>query len=94
MASAVRSFGQFYSNLQRINVARSYNYTNFVRSFAKEMGLPRVFFDMSADGAAVGRIVIEVSRQRVYFAQKSSRKIADSKNVVAREKSKMVEGYG
>lgn len=62
MAAAVRQISsQFYSNLQRINVAR-YNY-NLVRSFAKEMGLPRVFFDMSADGASVGRIVIEVSAQ-------------------------------
>lgn len=61
MAIAVRRISsQFYSHLQRINVARPYNY-NFVRSFAKEMGLPRVFFDMSADGQSVGRIVIEVS---------------------------------
>lgn len=62
----LQSGRQFYSNLQRINVARSYNY-NFVRSFAKDMGLPRVFFDMSADGAPVGRIVIEVSHQPVYL---------------------------
>lgn len=32
-----------------------------VRNLAKIMGLPRVFFDMTADGQPVGRIVIEVS---------------------------------
>jgi hypothetical protein len=32
-----------------------------VRNFAKKMGLPRVFFDMSADGQPLGRIIIEVS---------------------------------
>jgi hypothetical protein len=37
------------------------NFT-LIRNFAKNtMGLPRVFFDMSADGQALGRIIIEVS---------------------------------
>lgn len=31
------------------------------RNFSKEMGLPRVYFDMTADGQPVGRIIIEVS---------------------------------
>lgn len=31
-----------------------------VRNFAKKMGLPRVFFDMTADGQPLGRIVIEL----------------------------------
>lgn len=33
-----------------------------VRNFASKMGLPRVYFDMSADNQPVGRIVMEVSR--------------------------------
>ncbi|CAG9824073.1 unnamed protein product [Phaedon cochleariae] len=31
-----------------------------VRNFCEKMGLPRVFFDMTADGQPVGRIVIEL----------------------------------
>uniref|UniRef100_A0A1L8EEP6 Peptidyl-prolyl cis-trans isomerase n=1 Tax=Haematobia irritans TaxID=7368 RepID=A0A1L8EEP6_HAEIR len=31
-----------------------------VRSFASKMGLPRVFFDMTADGQPLGRIVMEL----------------------------------
>jgi hypothetical protein len=33
-----------------------------VRNFSSKMGLPRVYFDMSADGQPVGRIVMEVSK--------------------------------
>jgi hypothetical protein len=33
-----------------------------VRNFSSKMGLPRVYFDMSADNQPVGRIVMEVSR--------------------------------
>lgn len=57
------------------------------------MGLPRVFFDMTADGAAVGRIVIEVSRQPGYLTRKKISKICRLEKC-GREKSKMVEGYG
>ncbi|XP_018568689.1 peptidyl-prolyl cis-trans isomerase [Anoplophora glabripennis] len=34
--------------------------TSFIRRFSNKMGLPRVFFDMSADNQPVGRIVIEL----------------------------------
>jgi hypothetical protein len=37
-----------------------------VRNFASKMGLPRVYFDMSADNQPVGRIVMEVSRFLTY----------------------------
>lgn len=34
-----------------------------LRTYAtKKMGLPRVFFDMTADNAAVGRFIVEVSK--------------------------------
>lgn len=33
---------------------------NLIRNLSKKMGLPRVFFDLSADGQPVGRIVIEL----------------------------------
>lgn len=33
-----------------------------VSNFSSKMGLPRVYFDMSADNQPVGRIVMEVSR--------------------------------
>lgn len=32
-----------------------------VRGFATKMNRPQVFFDISADGQALGRVVIEVS---------------------------------
>lgn len=51
----------FSSEIRGVQIAKAYN-CNFVRNFADKMGLPRVFFDMAADGNAVGRIVIEVSR--------------------------------
>ncbi|XP_022919612.1 peptidyl-prolyl cis-trans isomerase [Onthophagus taurus] len=31
-----------------------------IRSFAKKMGLPRVYFDMASDGQPLGRIVMEL----------------------------------
>lgn len=35
--------------------------THFIRNFAEKMGLPRVYFDMSADNQPLGRIIMEVS---------------------------------
>jgi hypothetical protein len=52
-----RCSAQSYTGFQSVRIARN----SFVRNFANKMGLPRVFFDMAADGNAVGRIVIEVS---------------------------------
>ncbi|XP_019875505.1 peptidyl-prolyl cis-trans isomerase [Aethina tumida] len=34
--------------------------TSFVRNLSEKMGLPKVFFDMAADGQPVGRIVMEL----------------------------------
>ncbi|CRK87699.1 CLUMA_CG001489, isoform A [Clunio marinus] len=50
---------QSFSLFQPNHIGKSFN-SNFVRNFADKMGLPRVFFDMAADGNAVGRIVIEL----------------------------------
>lgn len=49
---------------------------NSLRYFANKMGLPRVFFEMAADGQSLGRIVIEVSRCWAYL----SRKFANEKS--------------
>lgn len=48
---------------------------NSLRYFANKMGLPRVFFDMAADGQALGRIVMEVSRSCAYYRRKFALKI-------------------
>ena len=44
------------------------------------MGLPRVFFDLSADNQPVGRIIIEVSQD--YMEKRVKIKFADKQNVV------------
>lgn len=35
---------------------------------ARKMGLPRVFFDMSADSQQLGRFVVEVSKILILFS--------------------------
>lgn len=41
-----------------------------ISNFSKKMGLPKVFFDMSADNQPLGRIVIEVSEKTRAFAKR------------------------
>lgn len=35
--------------------------TTLIRNLANKMGLPRVYFDMTADNQPLGRIIMEVS---------------------------------
>lgn len=41
--------------------------TSALRNLCSKMGLPRVFFDMTADGQPMGRIVIEVGLARFNY---------------------------
>jgi hypothetical protein len=59
---STRIFAQFKLSCQPTHIKSVQS--SFVRNFADKMGLPRVFFDMAADGNAVGRIVIEVSTKK------------------------------
>lgn len=47
--------------LQSLNCVISGTTSALLRHLNQKMSLPRVFFDMTADGAPVGRIVMEVS---------------------------------
>ncbi|VEN50449.1 unnamed protein product [Callosobruchus maculatus] len=66
MASYVASLSRqagFQSAFAGRSVSLHLQKTSFltlVRSFCETMGLPRVFFDMTADGQPLGRIVIEL----------------------------------
>lgn len=52
------------------------------------MGLPRVFFDLNADGQPVGRLVIEVCSILLYnYVNLNFFNFADLKNVVMKEKN-------
>lgn len=53
--------------LQSVNFLIAGTTSVFLRHLSNKMSLPRVFFDMTADGAPVGRIVIEVSTILRYF---------------------------
>ncbi|KAL7027347.1 hypothetical protein ACKWTF_005410 [Chironomus riparius] len=56
--------GRFSSNKSLQNSVAGSNSScitlNLIRNFSKKMGLPRVFFDLNADGQPVGRLVIEL----------------------------------
>jgi hypothetical protein len=43
------------------------NFLQFVRRISTKMSKPRVFFDMTADGTALGRIVMEVCANLLKF---------------------------
>jgi hypothetical protein len=58
-----------WCSLHRIGIGGRLQASLFVagvRNFSSKMGLPRVYFDMNADGQPVGRIVMEVSRFSIY----------------------------
>lgn len=57
-----RSFGRLQTFNQNHFASQSSLIQLCLRNFAtKKMGLPRVFFDMTADGQPVGRFIVEVS---------------------------------
>lgn len=57
-----RSLGRLHTVNQNHFASQSSLIQLCLRNFsAKKMGLPRVFFDMVADNAPVGRFVVEVS---------------------------------
>lgn len=59
----VRSLGRLHTPVNQNHfVSQSSLIQQSLRNFAnKKMALPRCFFDMTADGAPLGRVIIEVS---------------------------------
>lgn len=62
--SAFAGRGASFRSVNSLIVGSS---VSFIRNLSKKMGLPRVFFDMTADGSPVGRIVMEVSNLFSWF---------------------------
>ena len=57
--------------------------TNRVRCFASQkMSLPRVYFDMTADGAELGRIVMELRSDVVPKTGKTNHGCIEKKNQI------------
>lgn len=63
----VRSLGRLHTPVNQNHFASQSSLIQLcLRNFATEkMGLPRVFFDMTADGAPVGRFVVEVCTPKI-----------------------------
>lgn len=64
---SLRGYDRGAGFLQSVNSITSRDFSS------KKMALPRVFFDMTADGQNLGRIVVEVRIQMHYFSRMKCR---------------------
>lgn len=67
LCGQVRSLSRLHTPVNQNHFASQSSIIQLcLRNFAtKKMGLPRVFFDMTADGAPVGRFVVEVCTPKI-----------------------------